>query len=78
MLMLNLFRVGLNLPHPTRNKSKLFEILPYLFSKPQAKVDLSSWGVLNLIDPGLRQKLEKQNVRHKSTFPRMQLLRKKV
>ena len=35
------------------------------------------WGVLNLIEPGFRQELEKQNGRHKSTFPRMQLFGKK-
>ena len=63
-------------PISGRVKSERFEILPLVFFKPQAKVDLSLWVVLNLIDPGFRQELEKQDGLHQYTFPRMQLFRK--
>ena len=78
---LTLFRLGgVILPLPTHNrvKSERIEILPLFFFKLQAKGDLSLWEFLNLIDPGFRQELEKQNGRHKSTIPRMQRFGKKT
>ena len=64
----------------TRNrvKAERFEMLPLFFFKPQAKVDLSLWWVLSVIDPDFRQELEKQDGRHKSTLPTMQVFRKKT
>ena len=57
---------------------KLTSVFVSFFSQPQEIVDLSSWGVVNLLDPGFRSKLEKQNGGRKSIFHKMHFFRRKT
>ena len=60
----------------------LRESLPLVFfqffSQPQEIIELSSWGVVNQLDPGFRSKLEKQNGGQKSIFPKMHFSRRET
>ena len=56
---------------------KLTSVFFIFFSNPQAIWGLSSWGRVNLLDPGFRSIHEKQNGGRKWTFPIMHCFSKK-